>query len=163
VPLLLANYMFGGSTGLSNRLLDRLRQRDGISYSTWSALTVRAHDRAGAWQIGGLVAPQNSTRLEQGVREELDRMLKDGFTAKEIEDAKSGFLQERVLGRSDDGNVAMTWTGLLDAGRTFAFSKQIEERIGALTGAEVIAAVRRHIDPNRMTVVIAGDAKKGAK
>lgn len=162
-PLLLANYIFGGGSGLSNRLIDRVRQRDGISYAAGSALLVRSLDRAGAWQIGGLVAPQNAQRFEAAVRDEIERMLKDGFTQKEIDDARNGLLQERLLGRSDDGTLAAAWIGLLDAGRTFAFSKQVEDRLRALTPADVLAAVRRHIDAAKMTVVIAGDAKRGAQ
>ncbi|MCX8005379.1 MAG: insulinase family protein [Burkholderiaceae bacterium] len=161
--LLLANHIFGGGAGLSSRLIDRVRQRDGISYGAGSTLIVRPLDRAGAWQIGGLVAPQNVGRFEAAVREEIDRMLKDGFTAREIEDARNGLLQERLLARADDATLAANWTQLLDAGRTFAFSRQLEERLRALTAADVLAAVRRHIDPARMTVVIAGDAKKGAR
>jgi zinc protease len=161
--LLLANYIFGGGPGLSNRLVERVRQRDGISYGAGSALLVNSRDRAGAWQIAGLVAPQNAARFEQAVREEVERMLKGGFTAKEIEDAKNGLLQERLLNRSQDGTVAQTWVGLLDVDRTFAFSKLIEERIRSLTPADVSAAVRRHIDPARLTVVLAGDASKGVK
>lgn len=162
-PLLLANYIFGGGSGLSNRLIDRVRQRDGISYAAGSALLVRSLDRAGAWQIGGLVAPQNAQRFEAAVRDEVERMLKDGFTQKEIDDARNGLLQERLLGRSDDGTLAAAWINLLDADRTFAFSKQVEDRLRALTPADVLAAVRRHIDAAKMTVVIAGDAKKGAQ
>jgi zinc protease len=161
--LLLANYIFGGGPGLSNRLVERVRQRDGISYGAGSALLVNSRDRAGAWQIAGLVAPQNAARFEQAVREEVERMFKGGFTAKEIEDAKNGLLQERLLNRSQDGTVAQTWVGLLDVDRTFAFSKLIEERIRSLTPADVSAAVRRHIDPARLTVVLAGDASKGVK
>jgi zinc protease len=162
-PLLLANYIFGGGQGLSNRLIDRVRQRDGISYAAGSALLVRSLDRAGAWQIGGLVAPQNAQRFESAVREEIERMLKDGFTPKEVDDARNGLLQERLLGRSDDGTLAAAWINLLDADRTFAFSKRVEDRLRALTPADVLAAVRRHIDAAKMTVVIAGDAKKGAQ
>ncbi len=161
--LLLANYVFGGGPGLSSRLVDRVRQRDGISYGAGSALLVNSRDRAGAWQIAGLVAPQNAARFEQAVREEIERMLKDGFTAKEIEDARNGLLQERLLNRSQDAVVAQAWIGLLDVGRTFAFSKRMEDRIRALKPAEVTEAIRRHIDPARLTVVIAGDAKKGVR
>ncbi|GAB4469052.1 MAG: pitrilysin family protein [Burkholderiaceae bacterium] len=162
-PLLLANYVFGGGPGLANRLIDRVRQREGISYGAGSALLVGSRDRAGAWQIAGLVAPQNAARFEQAVREEIARMLKDGFTKKELEDAKNGLLQERQLNRAQDGVVAQTWVGYLDVGRTFAFSKQLEDRIRALTPSDVAAAVRRHIDPARLTVVVAGDAKKGVR
>jgi zinc protease len=110
------------------------------------------------------VAPQNAARFEQAVREELDRMLKDGLTDKEVADARSGLLQERLLNRSNDGVLAATWAGYLDLGRTFtSHSLAVEERIGSLTAAEVNAALRRHLDPAKMTVVVAGDAAKAAK
>ena len=111
-----------------------------------------------------ILKPQNVARFEQAVREELDRMLKDGLTEKEIADAKNGLLQERVVNRSNDGIVASTWTAYLDLGRTFtSYSLAFDERIRSLTAAEVNAALRRHLDPARMTVVIAGDAATGAK
>ena len=163
-PLVLANYVFGGGPGLSNRLVNRVRQQDGISYGAGSALTAGSRDRAASWQIAGLVAPQNVGRFEQAVREELDRMLKDGLSEKEIADAKNGLLQERLMGRSADGTVASAWTSYLDLGRTFtSYSLAFEDRIRSLTPAEVNAALRRHVDPAKMTVVVAGDASKGAK
>jgi zinc protease len=163
-PLVLGNYVFGGGSGLSNRLIDRVRQRDGISYGAGSGLSVGSRDRAASWQIGGLVAPQNVARFEQAVREELDRMLKEGLTDKEIADAKNGMLQERLMSRSADGTVAAVWTSYLDLDRTFtSYSLAFEDRIRSLTPDEVNAALRRHIDPAKMTVVIAGDAAKGAK
>ena len=163
VPLLIANYMFGDGSGLSNRLIDRVRQREGLSYGVGSSLFVHTYDKASAWQIGGIFAPQNSARFETAVREEIVRMVSDGFTQKELDDARNGFLQERLVTRSDDGAVASGWTALLDANRTYAFSKQIEDRVRALTPADVNSTVRRYIDPAKLTVVIAGDAKKGAK
>lgn len=163
-PLVLGNYVFGGGSGLSSRLVDRVRQRDGISYGAGSGLLVGSRDRASGWQIAGLVAPQNAARFEQAVREEIDRMLKDGLTEKEIADAKNGMLQQRLLARSSDGTVASTWTEYLDLGRSFtSYSLAFDERIKGLTAAEVNAALRRHLDPAKMTVVIAGDAAKGAK
>jgi zinc protease len=161
--LTVANHVFGGGSGLSNRLIDRVRQRDGISYGLWSGISVRTHDRASYFAINGLVAPQNATRFEQAVREEFERLLKDGITQKELDDARNGLLQERMVARSDDGTLASAWTTNLDAGRTFTFSKQIEERIRALTPTDVLNAARKYLDPAKLTVVVAGDAKKGAK
>ena len=163
-PLALGNHVFGGGSGLSSRLLNRVRHRDGISYGTWSGLSVGSRDRAASWLVAGLVAPQNTARFEQAVREEIERMLKEGLTDKEIADAKSGLLQQRLLARSADGTLASVWSDYLDLGRTFtSYSLAFDERIKSLTAAEVNAALRRHIDPAKLTVVIAGDAAKGAK
>ncbi|MGE5713061.1 MAG: M16 family metallopeptidase [Betaproteobacteria bacterium] len=161
--LLLANEIFGGGSGLSNRLMVRLRQKDGLSYGVGSGVALGSRERYSTFTIGGLSAPQNVNRAEQAVREELERALKDGFTAAEVEDARKGLLQARTLNRSQDPVVAGAWISNLDLGRTFAFSKQFEDRLRAVTPEQVNAAFRKYIDPAKMTFVIAGDAKKGAK
>jgi zinc protease len=161
--LVLANDILGGGSGMSNRLMQRLRQRDGLSYGAGSGLQVGGHDRAAAFSIGAIAAPQNMDKVEAAVREELQNMLKDGFTAKEVEDARRGLLQARAINRSDNGVLAAAWVGNLDLGRTFAFSRQVEDRLRALTADDVNAAVRRHIDLARLTVVVAGDPARGVR
>ena len=161
--LVLANEIFGGGAGMSNRLIERLRQKDGLSYGAGTGLSVGSRYRVATWGLGAIVAPQNAARAEQAIREELERARRDGFTAKEVDDAKKGLLQERLVNRSQDGILAGAWVSNLDLGRTFEFSRQFEDRLQALTADEVNAAFRKYVDPERMTFVIAGDAKKGVR
>jgi zinc protease len=161
--LTLANEIFGGGSGLSNRLIDRLRQKDGLSYGAGSGVNIGSRTRVSTWGMAAIVAPQNIARAEQAMREELERARRDGFTAKEVEDARRGMLQERMVNRSQDGVLAGAWAGNLDLGRTFEFSKQFEDRLKALTVEQVNAAFRKYVEPEKMTFVLAGDAKKGVK
>jgi zinc protease len=161
--LIVANAIFGGGSGLSNRLIDRLRQRDGLSYGAGSGVNLSSVDRASSFGIGAIGAPQNMARIEAAIREEIERAARDGFTQKELDDARNGLLQERLLNRSDSGTLAAAWVGNLYVDRTFAFSQQVEDRIRALTLADLTAAWRKHIDVGRMTVSIAGDPAKGVK
>jgi zinc protease len=161
--LMLADEIFGGGAGLSNRVIERLRQKDGISYGAGTGLMLGSRYKLSTWSLGALTAPQNAIKAEQAIREEIERARRDGFTAKELEDAKKGLLQERATNRAQDNVLANAWTANMDLGRTFAFSKQFEDRLRAVTVDQVNAAFRKYIDPARMTFVIAGDAKKGAK
>ena len=161
--LLLANDIFGGGAGLSNRVVERLRQRDGLSYGAGTGLSLGSRSRLSSWTVGAIMAPQNVAKAELALREEIERARRDGFTAKELEDAKRGSLQERATNRAQDGIVAGAWAANLDLGRTFAFSKQFEDRMRAVTLEQLNAAFRKYIDPSRITFVIAGDAKKGVK
>ena len=161
--LTLANEIFGGGSGLSNRLIDRLRQKDGLSYGAGSGVNIGSRTRVSTWGMAAIVAPQNIARAEQAMREELERARRDGFTAKEVEDARRGMLQERTVNRSQDGVLAGAWAGNLDLGRTFEFSKQFEDRLKALTVEQVTAAFRKYVEPEKMTFVLAGDAKKGVR
>ena len=159
--LYVANYILGGGSGFDSRFMSRIRQKDGLSYNVGSDLSVPALDRAASWSGYAIAAPGNITKVEAAFREELARALKDGFTDAEVAAAKSGIIQTRVQSRAQDGSLAAGWTSNLFLGRTFtSFSKQFEEKVLALKPADIVAALRKHVDPAKVTVVKAGDFTK---
>ncbi|HWA56068.1 MAG TPA: pitrilysin family protein [Gemmatimonadales bacterium] len=157
--LLLGNYMLGGGF-LNSRLATRIRQKEGISYGVGSGLFASPLDSAGGFQTFAIYAPENAGRLEQAFREEIDRMLKEGFTAEEVKQAKTGWLQSRQVGRSQDAQLAGTLGGYAFIGRTLAFDAALESRVAALTPEAINAAMRKYIDPAKITIVKAGDFEK---
>ncbi|WP_426196101.1 M16 family metallopeptidase [Massilia sp. DWR3-1-1] len=157
--LTIANYIFGEG-GLKSRLLDRIRQKDGLSYGGGSQLAAGELDRAGAFMISAIAAPPNLARVEQAVQQELARALKDGFTQAELTGAKSGLMQQRLQNRADDAVLAAGWAAYLHRNASFTWSAQFEQRLMAVTLAQLNAAFRKVIDPSKLTVVIAGDVKK---
>ncbi|KAF3998211.1 M16 family metallopeptidase [Glaciimonas immobilis] len=157
--LLVANYLFGGGS-LKSRLADRIRQKDGLSYTVGSSLGISAISRAATFNIQAIAAPQNLARVDLGVKEELNRVRKEGFTAEELARAKSGMLQENIQARAQDAAVSAAWVKLMDLDRTFAWSKTLEDKISALTLDQVNAVFRERIDPAKLSVVIARDEAK---
>jgi zinc protease len=157
--LMLANYIFGEG-GLKSRLIDRIRQKDGLSYGGSSELVPGSLDRAGMFEVTAIAAPQNLRRVDTAVRQELARALKDGFTAAELAGAKSGLMQQRVQNRSDDSALAAGWATYLYRGRTFEWSREFENKLMAVTLPELNAAFSRAIDPAKLSVVMAGDSSK---
>ena len=162
-PLLdLANYIFGDG-GLKSRLMDRIRQKDGLSYGGGTGLQAGEIDRAGRFEVSAIAAPQNLKKLQAAIREELDRAVKEGFTAAELAGAKSGLLQQRIQNRSKDAVLAAGWTRNLYLNRTYSWSKEYEDKLRAATLAQVNAAFRKAVDPAKLTVVVAGDESKAKK
>jgi zinc protease len=157
--LMLANYIFGEG-GLRSRLMDRIRQKDGLSYGGGSQLEAGDLDRAGAFGISAIAAPQNLQRLDAAIRAELARAVKDGFTAAELAGAKSGLMQQRQQTRADDGALAAGWTSYLYRDRTYEWSRQFEAKLMAVTLPQLNAAFRNAIDPAQLSVVMAGDQDK---
>jgi len=155
--LYVANYILGGGAGFDSRLGARIRQKDGLSYGVGSDLSVNATDRAGVFSAYAIAAPGNIARVESAFKEELARALKDGFTDAEVASAKSGILQMRLQNRAQDASLAGAWASFLFLGRTFAWSKDQERRIVELKTADVVAALRKHVDPAKVSVVKAGD------
>lgn len=158
--LRVGNYIFGGGAGLNSRLMERLRQKDGLSYGGSSSLSAGEIDPDGSFSINAIAAPQNLGKVENAVNEELSRVLKDGFTAEELSRAKSGLLQQRLQGRTTDGSVAGIWNSNLYLARNWAWTQAMDDKIAALTLAQVNAAFKKYIAPSKMSVFIAGDEAK---
>ena len=161
--LFLVNYIMGGGAGFDSRLTARIRVKDGLSYGAGSGLRVSAVGRGAAWSASAIAAPQNIAKVEAAFKEEVAKALKDGFTPAEVAAAKSGVLQQRAQGRAQDGGLAGGWVSNLDLDRTYAWSKQFEDKITALKPEDLLAAFRKHVDPNKITIVKAGDFAKVAK
>ncbi|HEV2064881.1 MAG TPA: pitrilysin family protein [Thermoanaerobaculia bacterium] len=159
--LVLANYMVGGGF-LNSRLAVRIRQKEGISYGVGSQLQASSLDKSGLFFTFAIYAPQNVAKLEAAFKEEIARVLKDGFEAKEIEEAKSGWLQGRQVTRAQDPQLGRTLANYLFLQRTLAFDAEIEKKVGALTGEQLVSALRKHIDPAKISIVEAGDFARAA-
>jgi zinc protease len=158
--LYMADYILGGGAGFESRLMLRIRQKEGLSYGVGSDLSVDSLDRAGSWTAYAIAAPQNIPKVEVALREEVARAIKDGFTDAEVDAARSGTLQQRAQNRAQDGTLAGAWASNLYLGRTFQFSKEFEEKLRALKAADVNAALRKYIDPDKLTIVKAGDFER---
>jgi zinc protease len=159
--LVLGNYMLGGGF-LNSRLATRIRQKEGLSYGVGSGINVSALDESGRFQAFAIYAPQNVNKLEAAFKDEIARMLKDGFTAEEVEAAKSGYLQSRQVSRAQDNELASRLNNYLFLGRTLQWDADLEAKIKALTPEQINAAMRRYIDPTKITIVKAGDFEKAA-
>jgi zinc protease len=153
--LLLGNYVLGGSS--DSRLVRRVREKEGLSYSVGSFLSADSFFERGSFGIFAIYAPQNRARVEAAVGEELRKTLAEGFSAEEIDAGKKGLLQARQLARSNDDALAGRLAAYLVLGRSFAWDEQLEARIAALTPAAVAEALRRYIDPAKLSSVKAGD------
>ncbi len=159
--LVLGNFMLGGGF-LNSRLAVRLRQKDGLSYGVDSSLNAGALDKNGQFTTFAIYAPQNVTKLETGFKEELAKVLKDGFTAEEVEAAKSGYLQSRKLARAEDSGISSKLASYLFLNRDFLWDEKLDKQIAALTPEQINAAMRRHLDLSKMTIIKAGDFAKAA-
>jgi len=155
--MMLANHIFGA--GLSSRLWKRVRETDGLSYDVGSGVAWSAFDANSGWRVSAIFAPQNQPRVEAAFNEELAHSLKDGFTAQEVDEARSGLLKLRTLSRAQDGAVVSQLASNLQLQRSFASSQRVDDALAALSVEQVNAAWRRYIDPSRLVMVWGGDFK----
>ena len=156
--LVVANFIFGGSA--NSRLWERIRQKEGLSYGVYSSLETSSFERNTPLSLTAVFAPENLQRLRTALNEEMTRALRDGFTEKEVADAKEAILQERALARAQDARVASELAKQAYLGRTFAFSEEADAKIAGVSADAVNAALRKYLKPAEFVDVFAGDFAK---
>jgi zinc protease len=157
--MMLANYMTGGSA-LGSRLFQRIRDKEGLSYAVQSQFGAPTMDDGGSFMAVSMSNPQNTPKVEVSLIDELKRTQKDGFTAEEVSAAQKSWLQERMVSRSEDGQLLNMLAGRLRFDRTMEWDKALDAKVAALTPDQVSAAFRKHVDLAALTIVKAGDFKK---
>ena len=122
--MLMANYLLGGEW--SSRLSERIRNKEGLSYGTGSSFSAPTLDDGGTFTASAISNPPNAPKVEFSIKDAIAQPLKNGFTAEELAAAKKAGMQERVLGRSQDGSLA----GLLSAPRPVQSHTRIRPQPG---------------------------------
>lgn len=160
--LVLSNYMLGGGF-LNSRLATRIRQKEGLSYGVGSQFFAGSLDNVGTFSAYAIYAPENVTKLEAAFKEEIQKVITEGFTAEEIAAAKSGWTQGQSVTRAQDNSLANTLNNYQFIDRTMKWVENYEKLVNALTVEQVNAAVKKYIKPDMISIVKAGDFAKAAK
>jgi len=156
---MIGNYILGGS-GTGSKLFARIRDKEGLSYGVQSDFSAPVKDDGGSFLAVAFSNPTNTPKVEASFKDELTKTLKEGFTAAEVEAAKKSWLQERLVGRAQDGALVGLMAARLRYDRDMEWDKAMEAKVAALTPEQIVAALRQFIDPAQLSFVKAGDFKK---
>jgi zinc protease len=155
--MLLANQMFGGSLGA--RMPNRIRNQEGLSYSVASRVSVPLMGDGALFSAAAISAPQNTAKVESSFKDELQKTLKEGFTAAEVATAKKAFHDQQMVYRSQESTLLRLIMTRDQTGRTMKWDEQLEAKVQALTPEQINQAFRKHLDPAALSIVEAGDFK----
>jgi len=157
--LMVGNYMLGGGF-LNSRLATRIRQKEGISYGVGSQLQASSLDESGGFLSYAIYNPDNSDKLIVAWKEEVQKMLNEGFTNAELTDAVKGLIQARSVSRSQDRELCSKLNSYTYLGRSIKWDEEFENKIKALKVEDVNAAMKKWINPNKVSFVQAGDFER---
>jgi zinc protease len=159
MALVIGNYILGQS-GFNSRILDRVRQKEGLSYGAGSSFRAGSLDKAAAFRLFAICNPVNMPKLDNSMGEIIDVFAKTGVTQSELDEAIKGWLQERRVDRSNDSTVLGQLIGQLYLGRTYQRTIAIDKEVAGLTVERVNAAIQQYFQPARFYIVEAGDFTK---
>ena len=159
--LAIATRIFGGG-GLSNRLIDRLRQKEGWSYGAGGGMNAssREGDDNGALFMQAIAAPENLAKVRGGALEELQRVLDDGFTDDELQDAVDGSISANLSSWSSDGALAGILRSGAEHGLDASWYGAMHDRYRALTLDEINEIFRKYYTADDFLIFIGGDKAK---
>jgi len=154
--LLIGNYVLGGGP-LSSRLADRVRKKDGLSYTVGSQYRADTFDDQAVFTIYAISNPENTEKVASTIVEEIELLMKDGIKQEEFEKAKESYLTKRKGGRADDQRLAGLLRKNLQADRTMAFFAESDQQMQSLTKEQVEAALGAFVEVDKLVIVTAGD------
>jgi zinc protease len=155
--LAIGNFILGGTP--ASRLMTRWRHKEGWSYGGNSHLSAGTKSEDGMFFAYAILNPVNVGKVENAFQEEMEKVIKDGFTAAEVAESKKAWLQQRILGRSRDVSLAMKLADYEHFGRTMTWDAAFEKQLEAATPAQIQDAIRRRLDLKAISIVKAGDFK----
>lgn len=147
------NYILGGG-GFSSRLYEEVREKRGLAYSVGSYLYPFDHTALMLGQGG----TQNARVQEtiDVIRAEWSRMAEEGLSEDDLVNAKRYLTGSYPLRFTDSDRIAQMLVGLQLDGLPRTYFDIRNGLIEAVTPADIERAVKRVIDPNRLTFVVAG-------
>jgi len=151
----LAGVVLGAGAGLTGRIPERIREREGLAYSTRGNTVAGCGLDPGRLLVYvGTTSAERVEQAERGVREEIERWLEEGITAEEMEETRSYLLGREPFERE----TARQWAELLADAMVYDIPLDEagwrEERLAGLTRERVHDALRRHIHPDRLKVTV---------
>jgi len=156
--LYMVNYLLGGSP--ASRLFLRLRQKEGISYGTFSRVSAHPIDKSSYFYAGALCAPSNMDKAQAILVEEIAKLAAGGIAEKELTDAQQSYAKGFEGHLADDDFVLGELNQGLFLDRTFAFWKDLNDKIAKLTVPQVNAVAKKYLLVDKLAKIRAGDLKK---
>lgn len=154
--MFIGNTILGGGA-LANRLGERVRQKEGLSYGVGSMFNADSLDQTGMFMTQAITNPKNRDRLVEVINEEYDKILDGGVSPDELEKAKSAYIQQLngVLGKEEQ------LLGILHRFRRLDRSPEFLSRrlgnVANLSKPEVDQAIKKMLDSKNLVIVTAGD------
>ena len=139
-------------SGMGGRLFLELRDKKSLAYTVTSFYTPGLEPGFLGVYIG--TAPQKEDEAIQGMKEQLELLLKDGVSDEEITRAQNYLIGSFEIGLQQNSSQAakITFDELYDIG--WEEYNKYPEKIYAVTKEDVLKAARKYIDLDKYTLVI---------
>ena len=154
IALHLATEVFGGAY-FSARLLDTVRNRDGLTYGIGARLDEDTYTD-GHWAIKSTFAPELLDKGVAAIQRELAQFTTQGVSAEELEMFKITVIGNYKIALATSEGLAANLLATVQRGLPVSFLDNYPRDLAALSLQQVNQAVKKYLAPDKMTTVLAG-------
>jgi zinc protease len=150
----LLGVILGAGSGLNGRIPSRLREREGLAYSVETGTVTGAGLDAGRVYVHLGTDPVLLDRAERCLREEMSRLVEEGPTAKEVEEAQAYLVGREPFRRETPQQVADLAAAAELYGLPLDDPEWRIERWRSVGTGELAESARRHLRPDELRITI---------
>ena len=143
--------------------MSTVRDKEGLTYGIGAGISGTSDIFAdGAWRITANFAPQ---LLEKGIastKRELNAWYEEGITSAELDRVKSNLIGTFKVGLTTTEGLAQALLIAVQRGYDQTWLDEYPKRVNALSLTEVNGAIKKHLQPGKMTLIKAGSVPPSA-
>jgi len=143
-----------GQFGLGGRIGDVVREKSGLAYYASSSLS--AGIGPGSWNVSAGVNPANVQKAQDLICQEIERFVTKGIKAEELADSQSNFIGRLPLSLESNSGVASALLNIERYELGLDYYRRYPDLVRAVTAEQVLAGVRKYLDPERLAIAVAG-------
>lgn len=157
VALAIANDILGGSS-FRSRLFNDVRTKRGLAYSVGSRLNTGMHDQ-GVWLMRAETKLTSTQEVIERFVSNIERIRAEPVTDAELAEAKEAYVNSFVFSFASPSAIVSRLVELEYDGLPKDFLQQLRTKVVQLTKADVLAAAKKHLRPDRLKIVAVGSGE----
>ena len=155
-PLAVLDTILGGAS--SSRLFQEIREKRGLAYTIGSAMV--SYRDAGVLAVYAGTSPDTADQVLALVREEFDRVLQEGVTAREVDQARSQLKGSMLLALESTGSrMTRIAKSFLYYGRVIPLEEVVRD-VDAVTVENANRVARAILPAASTSVIVLGPRRK---
>ncbi|MBD1399223.1 M16 family metallopeptidase [Pelovirga terrestris] len=152
----LANYLLGGG-GFNSRLMREIRSNRGLAYSIYSLFQPGRY-LPELFVVSGETRNDGAAEVVQLVREMIKQLIVSGVSHDELESAKNSMINSFIFAFEDSHAVVTQKMRLHFYAYPDDYLETYQERIRALSPADIQRVAHQYFHPDQMHIVLVGDS-----
>ncbi len=157
IPFFIGNYTLGA--GFAGRLMQTVRDNDGLTYSISSGLGGNI-ETGGYWFVNASFNPNLFQKGLDATMVQVNKWVKDGITAEELENKKTNLIGSFKVGMSTTNGMARTILSFIERGLEPNYIEQYPNDIQKATLQQVNDAIKKYVQLDKMIVIKSGSLDK---